>query len=220
VWYCWHALSVAALARGDFARAAEHAFAAAASAPGDRGHLELAALAVLYLGDADEARALVERGGVGARAPTWRAFHAYVAGEIASRTGDTAVAEAHYLRTIDLAKAAGTTFYVGVATVGLLAVRADAGRVDEALGGYRDVIDYFVRNGNWTHLWATLRNLADLLRRLGDHEPAALIDAAADRAPDAPAIDRPPAPAPALPVPGRAEVVALSRRAIERHLTR
>jgi hypothetical protein len=63
-----------------------------------------------------------------------------------------------------------------------------------------------------------LRNLADLLRQLGDHEPAAVIDAAADQAPDAPGIDRPPPPA--VPVPGRAAVLALARRAIERHLTR
>ncbi len=79
------------------------------------------------------------------------------------------------------------------------------------------MIDYFDRTGNWTHLWATLRNLADLLRRLGDHEPAAVIDAAADAAPDAPAVDRPPAPAAAAP--GRAAVLTLAREAIDRHLT-
>jgi hypothetical protein len=86
------------------------------------------------------------------------------------------------LRAIDLARTSGATFLVGVATVGLHSVRASAGRVHEALGGYRDAIEYFARNGNWTHLWTALRNLADLLRRLGDDEPAALIDAAADQA--------------------------------------
>jgi predicted ATPase/DNA-binding SARP family transcriptional activator len=217
-WYCWHALSVAALARGDFDEAVEHALAAAANAPGSRGHLELAALGTLYLGSADEARSLTEQGAAEAKSPTWLAFSAYVRGEIASYTGDAAAAEGHYVRAIELARSAGTTFYVGVATVGLLAVRAAGGRVDEALDGYRDVIDYFVSNGNWTHLWATLRNLADLLRQLGDHEPAAVIDAAADQAPDAPGTDRPPPPA--VPVPGRAAVLALARQAIERHLTR
>ncbi len=78
-------------------------------------------------------------------------------------------------------------------------MRAAAGRVHDALRGYREVIDYFARTGNWTHLWATLRNLADLLRRLGDDEPAALLDAAADQAPDAPAVDRSPARRPAPP---------------------
>ncbi|GAA2858463.1 hypothetical protein GCM10010517_16910 [Streptosporangium fragile] len=108
----------------------------------------------------------------------------------------------------------------------LLAVRAAAGRAHQALGGYRDVIDYFARSGNWTHLWVTLRNLADLLRRLGDHEPAALIDAAADRAPDAPAVGRsgdagsPAHTAPATPVPSRAAILDVAREAIERNLTR
>jgi hypothetical protein len=80
------------------------------------------------------------------------------------------------------------------------------------------VIDYFARTGNWTHLWVTLRNLADLLRRLGDDEPAAVLEAAADRAPDAPAPHR--APDPAVPVPGRAAVIDLARAAIERNLNR
>ena len=127
------------------------------------------------------------------------AWGAYVAGEIETAAGRRDRAEQHYVRAIDLARTSGATFLVGVATVGLLAVRAAAGRVDEALGGYREVIDYFARTGNWTHQWTTLRNLADLLRRLGDDEPAALLDAAADRAPDAPARGRP-ARRPAAPV--------------------
>jgi hypothetical protein len=92
--------------------------------------------------------------------------------------------------------------------------------------GYRDVIDYFARTGNWTHQWVTLRNLANLLRRLDDNEPAALLDAAADRAPDAPADDRSrgaqplPHAAPAAPIHGRGAVLEVARRVIERNLTR
>jgi hypothetical protein len=52
--------------------------------------------------------------------------------------------------------------------VGLLTVLADAGRVHDALRGYREVVDYFARTGNWTG--TTLRKLADVLRRLGDNE--------------------------------------------------
>jgi hypothetical protein len=86
-------------------------------------------------------------------------------------------------------------------------VLARTGRTEEALRGYRDVIDYFARNGNWPHLGTTLRNLAALLRGLGDAESAALLDDAADRSPDAPT-----APA------SRAEVLAVAREAIDRHL--
>lgn len=151
---------------------------------------------------------------------------AYVAGEIESSAGRSEEAEQHYVRAVDLARTSGATFLVGVATVGLLAERARAGRVHDALRGFREVIDYFARTGNWTHQWVTLRNLADLLRRLGDHEPAALLDAAADEAPDAPATDgsteseAPPRPVPAAPIPGRVGVLEVARRAIERNLTR
>ena len=97
-----------------------------------------------------------------------RSWGAYVAGEIESLDGNTGPAEQHYRSAIDEARRAGATFLVGVATVGLLTVLADAGRIQDALRGYRDVVGYFARTGNWTHLWATLRNLADLLRTLGD----------------------------------------------------
>ena len=150
-----------------------------------------------------------------------RSWGAYVAGEIESCAGRLAAAEPHYIRAIELARTSGATFLVGVATVGLLTVRAAAGRVDDALRGYREVIGYFARTGNWTHQWTTLRNLADLLRTLGDDEPAALLDAAADRAPDAPAVGPSPAPPdPDTPVLGRADVLDMARRAIERNLER
>jgi hypothetical protein len=111
-----------------------------------------------------------------------RWWGAYVTGEIESSTGQAEPAEQHYRRAIDLARSSEATFLVGVATVGLLTVLADAGRVHDALRGYREVIDYFARTGNWTHQWTTLRKLADVLRRLGDNEPATVLDAAAEQA--------------------------------------
>ncbi len=59
-----------------------------------------------------------------------------------------------------------------------------------------EVTDYFVRNSNWTHLWVTLRNLADLLRGLATTSRQALLDAAADRPRMLP-------PSTALPAPNR-----------------
>jgi predicted ATPase/DNA-binding SARP family transcriptional activator len=219
-WYCLGPLSVVALARGEHAAAVEWALAAEACTARPRENLGLAALATAYAGDADRARVLNDGWPAGIGSPTLRSWAAYVAGEIDSRTGEHAAAERHYRDSVELARSSGATFMVGVATVGLLALRARVGRVPDALEGYREVIDYFARTGNWTHQWATLRNLADLLRRLGDAEPAALIDAAADQAPDAPAVDgeRPQTGAPAQ-VPGRAAVLDLARQAIERHLT-
>jgi len=225
-WYCLIPLSVAELARGAYAEVVEHSLAAAALRTRRRESLGIAALATAYAGDLDQARTLNDRGLAGAMSPTMLSWGAYVAGEIESRAGRGELAEQHYVRAVDLARTSGATFMVGVATVGLLAVRATAGRVHDSLHGYREVIDYFARTGNWTHLWTTLRNLADLLRRVGDNEPAALLDAAADRAPDAPAVDRATDVEPTpwvgsdMPVPGRAEVLEVARQAIERNRTR
>jgi hypothetical protein len=149
-----------------------------------------------------------------------RAWSDYVAGEIENLAGHPAEAERHYRHAVELARGSGATFIVGVASVGLLTVLTDAGRVPDALRGYRDVVAYFARTGNWPHLWPTLRNLAELLRRIGDPDPAALLDAAADQAPDAPPVNGQVRRPPATAVAERAEVLATARRAIERHLSR
>jgi tetratricopeptide (TPR) repeat protein len=219
--YCLVPLSVVALARGALGESAAHALAAAELGFRSAEFLGVAALALAYSGDAEGARALNERVIAGAGTPTMQSWGAYVTGEIETSVGRRDLAEPHYVRAVDLARRSGATFLVGVASVGLVAARAAAGRAAEALAGYREVVDYFARTGNWTHQWTTLRNLADLLRRLGDADTAAQLDAAADGAPDAPARDRAGGTGglpPDTPIPGRAAALELARRAIERHL--
>jgi predicted ATPase/DNA-binding SARP family transcriptional activator len=223
-WYCQMPRSVVALARGDFAAAVAHAMQASRSNASRDAH-GIAALATAYAGDLDEARRLNELGLAGARSPSMRSWGAYVAGEIDSLAGRHDQAEQRYLEAIELARASGATFLHGVATVGLVAVQGRGPQPRKALSGYRDTIDYFARTGNWTHLWATLRNLADLLRRLGDAEPATVLEAAADQAPDAPAVARtvahaaPRRAASATSDPTRADVLDVACGAIERHLS-
>jgi tetratricopeptide (TPR) repeat protein len=225
-WLCLTVLSVAELARGAYPEVVAHCRAAADLAGEHREHLGIAALATAYAGDLAEARRLNERGLAAATSPSMRSWGSYVAGEIESLAGHRERAEQLYLRAIGLARASGATFLVGVANVGLVTVLAAASDIRQALGGYREVVDYFARTGDWNHLWVALRNLADLLRRLGDDEPAALIDAAADQAPDAPAVD--PSrdagavarTAEATTVPDRATVLDVARAAIDRHLAR
>ena len=90
---------------------------------------------------------------------------------------------------------------------------------------------YKRQSGNWTQQWVTLRNLAQLLRRLGDNQPAALLDTAAEQAPDAPATSepanplaavaastRPPVPPPP-PTVSRARALQVARQAIDDRLT-
>ena len=119
-----------------------------------------------------------------------RAWSDYVAGEIESIAGHAEAAERHYRRAVDLARGSGATFLVGVAAVGLVALRGTTGRVAEALRGYRDVVDYFARTGNWPHLWPALRNLADLLRRHRRPRSRGGPRRGRGSAPDAPAVDR------------------------------
>jgi hypothetical protein len=106
-----------------------------------------------YAGDLEPARTLNDRGLASAVSATMISWGVYVAGEIETLAGRTDLAEEQYVRAIELGRVSGATFLVGVATVGLLSVRVSAGRIREALTGYRDVIDYFAGTGNWTHLW-------------------------------------------------------------------
>ena len=189
-WYCTLPLAVAALARGAHAEVVQRCLAAAERGIRVDETLVAAALATAYAGDLDRARELHARGHADAVSPSMRAWSEYVAGEIESIVGHAEAAERHYRRAVELARGCGATFLAGVAAVGLVALHGTTGRVAEALHGYRDVVDYFARTGNWPHLWPALRNLADLLRRIGDPDAAAVLDAAADHAPDAPAVDR------------------------------
>jgi predicted ATPase len=216
---CHTALAMADLSRSRYDGVALHALAAAADT--DRPALQygLASIAALYGGDPERARVLHARMAevvdAGPPMPTIRGFTHYVAGEIDGAAGHPARAEEHYLKALALSRAAGSTFITGIASVGLMTVRARAGRTHDALRGYRDVVDYFAGAGNWTHLWVTLRNLAALLRELGDVEPADLLDAAADAAPDAPPLQRAGVPGPAV---GRARALEAARAAIARNL--
>jgi hypothetical protein len=177
------ALALAQLARGEFAEVIDLELAAAPLETGPHGGLGVAALATTYAGDPARARSFHDRLAADAVSPTLRAFTAYVGAEIDSAEGLLDAAERKYTRSIELARSSGATFVVNIASVGLLTVLTRGGRTGDALRGYREVVDYFSSTGNWSHLWTTLRNLADLLRALDDPAPAAQLDAATDHAP-------------------------------------
>lgn len=218
-WQCHGVLAVVALARGDFPAAVQESLAVAGMHDAPAEDMVVAALATAYAGDLPGARELNRVMRATARSPSAQSWAHYVAGEIDSLDGHVDDAEQHYRRAIELAQRSGATFLVGVAAVGLQSVQVTAGRIGEALAGYRRVVDYFAATGNWTHLWTTLRNLADLLDRLGDPASARVLRAAADRAPDAPAdATNPRAAAPTGPLISRYAVLRTARAAIDRHL--
>jgi predicted ATPase/DNA-binding SARP family transcriptional activator len=187
--WCLGALALIDLSRGNFSDAIGHALESAALWPQPNQNLGIAAVAAVYAGDLDHARALSDRLAATAQSPTLIAFSEYVAGEIENAAGDHERAEQHYSRSIELARSSGATFVAGIASVGLVTVRATDGRVDDALRGYAELIDYWEVTGSWIQQWTTLRNLAHLLHALGDHEPAVFLEVAADHAPEAPPTD-------------------------------
>ena len=77
-------------------------------------------------------------------------------------------------------------FLVGVASLSAVSVRARVGDPRSAVPLFADVIEHWHRLGNWTQRWTTFRSVAELLERLDDPEPSALLVGAAS-APSRPA---------------------------------
>lgn len=181
------AMAVAQLSDGRFAEAASSALEAAKLLPRPSHAIWLAALTTAYSGDLDEAVAIYERAN-DPQGITPQAEREYTLAEIASIAGRHAEAEDRYHRAIELATSVGSSFVVGIASVGLLTVLRATGRRADALRGYRDVLTYWLSVGNWIQVWTTLRNLADLLVELDDLSTASTLIAAADHDPDAAAV--------------------------------
>ena len=187
-WRCHAALALVALSNADLKAAAAHATRAAHSADRPDQSLGIAALAHAYDGNLRAATSLNDRFAAIAISPTLKGFHCYVAGEIDALAGRTDRAEHHYQRATTLSRHSGATFLEAIASVGHVTALASAGRLAEALDGYQALIDYWARTGGWIQQWTTLRNLARLLRTIGDQATAVYLDAAANHAPDAPPI--------------------------------
>ena len=230
-WRCHAALALVALSHADLRAAAVHATQAARSADRPDQSLGIAALAHAYDGNLRAATGLNDRFAAIAISPTLKGFHSYVAGEIDALAGKTDRAEDHYQTATALSRHSGATFLEAIASVGHVTALASAGRLAEALDGYHALIDYWARTGGWIQQWTTLRNLARLLHTIGDQETAVYLEAAADHAPDAPPITErrndstttnlPPDRIATLvanaATASRDDVIAIARRALERH---
>jgi tetratricopeptide (TPR) repeat protein len=148
-WRCQAALALVALSRGDLAAAISHGTKAASGATRIDQSLGVAALAAAYAGDLDEATRFNKRLAVIGASPTIQAFHLYVAGEVDALAGLAEGAEAHYQRAIALARGSGATFIEGIASVGLQTLRANAGRVTDALDGYQDPLSHWMKRARF-----------------------------------------------------------------------
>jgi hypothetical protein len=84
-------------------------------------------------------------------------------------------------QALAFARAAGNVFMTGNSLVSNTSLRGRQGDPILALPLFEEVIEYWRRSGGWTQLWLTVRNLVELVCRLGAHEDAALLYGACAR---------------------------------------
>lgn len=187
----WSARASVAHFRGDFVTARDCWLSSGAGRRVMSGAwLGSAALAAAYGGDAERARELLDRAHVATAEVGCRshaAFTAYVEGELRA-AADPEAALPFYLEAVDGARAVGSTFVEGVASVALASARTRLGDLPGAAEGFGYLLDSWQRTGQLTQLWTTARNAAGLLAEAGHRRTAALLLLVADRQPGAAAV--------------------------------
>ena len=134
-------------------------------------------LARTYAGDpaaglvlADEHRRVTEALGD----PSGTAWALYNQAE-ALAGSDPGIARQRYAEAIALADSVHSTFTATAAEVGLAALLARTGEFTTALRAFRRTVQRWHRMQVWHHQWTTLRNLVQLLVRVGADEDAAIL---------------------------------------------
>ncbi|MDN5852306.1 MAG: hypothetical protein L0K86_05540 [Actinomycetia bacterium] len=188
-----HTLAIASLYSGDHAAATAWAerLIAPDRVPAARlsdAHATLA-LAATYADDLTTARHHAETaqafaGAAGARA--YRAFAAYVAGEVALREGDQSRAHEALRRASRLAVDAGSPFIAALSETALGSLLVRGQEAGEASGLLHKVLSYWNDVGVWPQIWTSLRLIAELCVHNGDHESALVLLQAAHLHPSAP----------------------------------
>lgn len=125
-----------------------------------------------YGGDVEVARLRIEEAvAVEEAAEGVGAFVRYARGEcLADEDPERAIVLVD--EASELARSAGAWFVDGVAPVTSASLRARHGDPFEALPVFADLVGHWRRSGSWPQQWTTLRNLAELLVRIGDDEAA------------------------------------------------
>jgi tetratricopeptide (TPR) repeat protein len=106
--------------------------------------------------------------------PTMMAVILYAEGESLLEV-DPVRALGPIAETLEFAEAADNVFMKGLALVSNTSLRGRHGDPRFALRLFEEVIQHWRRDGSWSTQWITLRNLVELLARLGAHESAAVL---------------------------------------------
>ncbi|MDG4823266.1 BTAD domain-containing putative transcriptional regulator [Asanoa sp. WMMD1127] len=115
---------------------------------------------------------------------------AYTRGELAAAS-DPARALAEFTRSYELSDGQGHRYMREVALIGRTAVLIRLGRSAEAASSCRRSLSSLRSSGMWPQLWTMLRLSAELLVSSGSAEVAAVLLAAGERDPLAPAVHPP-----------------------------
>ena len=126
---------------------------------------------------AEAALAALEAAAESAGSPTMHAFAHYCRGEVHRETRPD-VAIPAFERAVALARDVDNALIEGVSLVSLASLQSRSGDTGEALRLFRDVVAHWRRLGDHTHQLTTLRNLVELLARIGSDEAAAELFAA------------------------------------------
>ena len=119
--------------------------------------------------------------------PSLRAWTLYGCGEVLSEHSPGEALRS-LREAVELARAAGNTMVLGVASVTIGSIGGRFGDLTEALGVCDQVIALWHERGGWVHLWTMIRNLVELLARAGAAEQAVLLHAAAAASSSAPPV--------------------------------
>ena len=159
---------------GAYRAAADAAGEDLARASYDRGN---AALPMAYGGHVAEAvaeagRALRDADATGF--PSGRAWARYILGEALLDTDPARSLDLHR-QALELASQCRNDFLAGVAGLSVASLEGRKGQGDQAMQRYPGLIDTWVRGGSWIQLWTTMRNLVELLVRLGRYREALVL---------------------------------------------
>jgi len=133
--------------------------------------LSSVALSHVYAGDVDTGLSLLHGAARAGMAPGDRAWITYAEAEALSAIDADAAIECFEL-AIELASSVDNVYVAGVSTVSMLSLRARTGDPVAALASFGPVLAGYRRSGDVSHSVTALRNLVDLLVRIGDDEVA------------------------------------------------
>jgi hypothetical protein len=147
-------------------------------APARLAHaLYMGSVASTSLNDSDVGRARAEealRWAERAGSPTAAAQAAYANG-LVLRATDTDAADRWLRRSADLGEQAGDRWIRAFALTEVHWLAAQRGDRLAGLTGLAEVIDTWLRGGDWANLWLSLRHVFGLLVELGAHRDAAVL---------------------------------------------